>query len=191
MEFRSCWYELWILSNKVIAIIEAHPPNILASNCDPFYRNETLLCKIQMEIWLKITLGWFLSILRFLQNHNCSCVISLLWKFWIKIWSLSDVILMIICPMINCKLWKLISPFHTFQYPNGQMGITSHRIIHFQNVNHHHYSQWENVYFISITQIWPCAQKSLILTEWVTNVENWLALYSTIIPSTSNAWMFH
>ena len=70
--------------------------------------------------------------------------------------------------MINCRLWKPISQFHTFQHPNGQMGITCLRIIWFQNLNHHY--KWENVYFsnIPITQFWPCAQKSLILTEWVT-----------------------
>ncbi len=69
--------------------------------------------------------------------------------------------------MINPKLWKLISPFHTFQYPKGHVDIISLRIVRFQNFNHHY--KWENVYLnnISRTQFWPCAHKSLILTEWV------------------------
>ncbi len=77
-------------------------------------------------------------------------------------------------PMIHCKLWKPISPFHMFQYPNGQLDITSLylRIIRFQNFYHHY--KWENVYFCDIprTQFWPCAQKSLILTEWVSFWQN-------------------
>ena len=47
--------------------------------------------------------------------------------------------------MINLKLWKPISPFHTFQYPKGQMGITLLRIVRFQNFNHHY--KWENACF--------------------------------------------
>ncbi len=70
------------------------------------------------------------------------------------------------------KLWKPISPFHPFQYSKGQMGIISLRIVKFQNFSHHY--KWKNVYFnnIPITQLWPCAQKSHILTKWVTNVWN-------------------
>ena len=68
--------------------------------------------------------------------------------------------------------WKQISSFHTFLYSKGQLGITSLRIAQFQNVNHQY--KWENVFFNNIprTQFWPCAQKSLILTEWVTNTVN-------------------
>ncbi len=60
-----------------------------------------------------------------------------------------------------------------FSIPNGQMGITSLRIIQFQNFNHHY--KWENVNFNNIpkTQFSPCAQKSLIWTEWVTYYHKW------------------
>ena len=80
--------------------------------------------------------------------------------FW---WFLAQLTIDLI--MINRKLLKLISPFHTFQYPKGQIGITSLWFIRLQNFNHHY--KWENVYFCDIprTQFWPCAQNSFILTD--------------------------
>ncbi len=59
--------------------------------------------------------------------------------------------------MINPKLWKPISPFHTFQYPKGQMGTTSPRIVWFQNVDHHY--KWENVCFNNIQKT-VCTEES-------------------------------
>ncbi len=53
-------------------------------------------------------------------------------------------------PIINTKLWKTISSFHTFQYLNGQKGITSLMIDQFQNFNY--YYKWENVYVNNINQ---------------------------------------
>ena len=71
-------------------------------------------------------------------------------------------------PFTNPKLWKPISPFYTFHYHDVQVGVTSRRIVRFQKFKHHY--KRENVYFniIPKTQIRPCAQKSLILTAWVT-----------------------
>ena len=131
---------------------------------------------------------WFFSILRFLKNRDPECVFNLLWTFQIEIRSLTGEILMIsggmyvpkmsifhcttytlkIGPFTNPKLWKPISPFYTFHYHDVQVGVTSRRIVRFQKFKHHY--KRENVYFniIPKTQIRPCAQKSLILTAWVT-----------------------
>ena len=68
--------------------------------------------------------------------------------------------------MRNPKLWQFSISY--FSIPKGQMDITSLTIVRFQNLNHHY--KWENVYIHHIpkTWFWPCAQKSLILTAWVT-----------------------
>ncbi len=58
--------------------------------CVPFYRNETLLCKTSNEDMAENTcIGHFFFILRYLQNHNRWCVLNILWKFYIKIWSVN------------------------------------------------------------------------------------------------------
>ena len=47
--------------------------------CDPFYRNETLLCKTSNGNMAEHTRGGrFFFILRFLQNHNCLCLLNIL-----------------------------------------------------------------------------------------------------------------
>ena len=48
--------------------------------CDPFYRNETLLCKNLNGDMAENTSGVFflIIILRFLQNHNCLWVLNIL-----------------------------------------------------------------------------------------------------------------
>ncbi len=78
----------------------------------------------QMEMWLKIPVGviffWFWD---FLQNLN----------YCLRV--------------LNVKVldWNFKHKWCTFQYPKGQMGKTSLKIVRFQNFNHHY--KWENVYF--------------------------------------------
>ncbi len=52
--------------------------------CDPFYRNETLLCKASNGDTAENTrfvVVVFFQILRFLQNLNCLHVLNILWQF--------------------------------------------------------------------------------------------------------------
>ncbi len=71
-------------------MIEKHEIHFI---CDPFYRNEMLLCKTPNRDTAKTTCGsdffifylFSFIFLRFLQNHECYCVLSILLKFLNKI----------------------------------------------------------------------------------------------------------
>ncbi len=114
--------------------------------------------------------GDFFVSLRFLLNQKRVCVLYVLWKFWSQIRSLNDVILVISglignWPNYKPKFWKPISPYHTFQYHNGQMGIPSLRIVQFNKINDLYKMGECILWYYSKTKFWPCAQKkNLILS---------------------------
>ncbi len=76
VELHVYYFSIFVIGKMVLALVKLCTKVVFCMcaryNCDPFYRNETLRWKY---LW-----GWFLSILRFLHNHNWYVLNIYVWK---------------------------------------------------------------------------------------------------------------